>query len=454
MPDGFDPNDIDRFVFDGFQFDETRFTASLRYRFDDCHHFEERLDFPPPATPLNPPRRAALHHALRLLHLFAGISYYKAAIPRRIVVAGDPLDRDTASLVETLYRHGLGEFAYRNGIRLHDRIHFPNDPDTVAASAIALCPGQGPLVPVGGGKDSVVSIETLRRGDEPVTLFSVGRAEPIRATVAAAGLPWLSVRRQLSPALFELNRQGAFNGHVPVTAIVSMIAICTAILHGHDAVVLSNERSASDGNLTLDDGFVVNHQYSKGLAFEKALSSHLRQHVATDLDYFSLLRPWSELAIARQFSRHRQYHPVFTSCNANFRIDPTAPPRRWCLDCPKCRFVFLVLAPFVEKEKMVEIFGANLLADDDQRDGFSALLGVAAHKPFECVGEEAESAAALILLSRQPKWRDDAIVAWFRREILPTIDDPDSLPERYLSAATTSNLPEKYRELAHAAFGA
>ncbi len=451
MSDPFNPTDIDRFQFDDVQLDEQQWTASLRYRFDDSHRFEEKIHFPPPEQPLTPQQRMALHHALRLLHLFAGISYYKAAIPPHIAVSGG-LDGETAALVETLYRHGLGEFAYRNGIRLHDRLQMPSGPTKTAPRATALNPAGGPLIPVGGGKDSVVSIEILKQGNAPVTLFSVGEAEPIRRTAETAGLPWLRVRRQLDPALFELNRRGAYNGHVPITAIVSMLAVCTAIIHSHGAVVFSNERSASAGNLTLTDGFVVNHQYSKGLAFEKALAKYIANHVATDLDYFSLLRPWSELAIARQFARHEQYHPVFTSCNANFKIRPDAPPQRWCLDCPKCRFVFLALAPFLEKKKMVDIFGANLLDDEKQLAGFSALLGIDDHKPFECVGEEAECAAAFVLLNEQSDWRDDAVVTWFRNQVLPHIDDATTLPEKYLDAGGEHHIPERYLELADAAF--
>ena len=453
MPQTFQPDEIECFHFEGFYYDEPSATARLRYRFDDRYRFEETIRFPTSAAPLSRAQRTALEQALRLLHLFAGISYYKAAIPPRIEIDTGPLDTRTAALVQTLYRHGLGEFAYRNGIRLHDRIHFPVDSDTHAPGAIELPLTNGPLVAVGGGKDSIVSIEAMRQGNEPVTLFSVGRAEPIRRSIEQADLPWLSVERKLSPTLFELNRRGALNGHVPVTAIVSMIAICTAIIHGHGAVVLSNERSASAGNLTLEDGFVVNHQYSKGLDFENALCRHVHEQITADLDYFSLLRPWSELAIARAFAGYEQYHPVFTSCNANFRINADAPPQRWCLDCPKCRFVFLALAPFIPREKIIAIFGGNLLDDETQLAGYDALLGIDAHKPFECVGEEAECAAALVLLSENPHWRDDLIVARFRKRLLPRIDDPRALASGYLSAAGEHNIPEKYLGLAHAALG-
>ncbi len=452
MHTGFNPRDIDCFHFMDFSFDEQTMTARLRYGFDVSYLFEEILRFPAPSTPLSGDQKQALNKALSLLHLFAGISYYKAAIPPNLRFSPSPPDPKTAALVEILYRHGLGEFAFRNDIRLHDRIHFPTG-GLAAEEAIELTQTRGVLVPVGGGKDSIVSIEALKAAGQPVTLFSVGQAEPIRQTVERSGLPWLSAQRQLSPALFELNRQGALNGHVPVTAIVSMIGICTAIIHRQSAVVLSNERSANEGNLQLDDGFVVNHQYSKGLDFEFALAQHIRHHVVSNIDYFSLLRPWSELAIARQFSRHRQYHSVFSSCNSNFTINRAAPSSRWCLDCPKCRFVFLALAPFLDKQRMIDIFGKNLLDDEAQKKGYEALLGIDAHKPFECVGEEAECAAAFILLSQQDDWKDDYIVNYFRQRVLPGIDAAEKLPKKYLSAASRHNIPQQYLEIVRAHFG-
>jgi hypothetical protein len=82
----------------------------------------------------------------------------------------------------------------------------------------------------------------------------------------------------------------------------------------------------------------------------------------------------------------------------------------WCGNCPKCRFVFLALAPFVGKSTLLGIFGRDLLDDPAQFPGFAALCGEGEHKPFECVGEIAESAAAMSHLGRHPEWRDDAVV--------------------------------------------
>jgi hypothetical protein len=85
--------------------------------------------------------------------------------------------------------------------------------------------------------------------------------------------------------------------------------------------------------------------------------------------------------------------------------------------------VFLALAPFMSKPRLVGIFGRNLLDDPEQAPGFDALLEYRDHKPFECVGEGQESRAAMAALTRRPEWREDTIVERFAREILPQLGE-------------------------------
>ena len=162
-----------------------------------------------------------------------------------------------------------------------------------------------------------MTIECLRQAGEPLVLFSLGNAAPIEATIAQAGLPAIRVTRRLDPALFALNEAGALNGHVPITGILSLIVVACAIIHGFDAIAMSNEHSASAPNIA-----DVNHQYSKSFEFEQAFSRLLERHVVTGVRYFSLLRPLTEIAIARRFARHAAYFPVFRSCNTAFRQSP------------------------------------------------------------------------------------------------------------------------------------
>ncbi|MDH5831875.1 UDP-N-acetyl-alpha-D-muramoyl-L-alanyl-L-glutamate epimerase [Luteimonas sp. M1R5S18] len=420
----FDRDAIRAFRFVRCGFDAGTGVAQLVYAFDHGPELVETVTLPGAPFALDPARAAAAQRALRLLHLVAGVSYYKAAVPPEIRVEGDGLDAATAALLEEIYVHGLGEFAYRNGLDLHGRIRFPVAGDKAAADGDATAPTLGlrhhALVAIGGGKDSLVSIEALRALGVDQTVSWIGGSQLIRACAARTGLPMLNIGRQLAPELFEFNRQGAWNGHIPVTAVNSAILAFAAVVLGVDQVVFSNERSASYGSLIEGTG-EVNHQWSKGWAFERAFAAYLREHVAADLSYYSLLRPLSELAVARQFARTDQYDAYFSSCNRNFHLLGERPVNRWCGVCPKCHFVFLALAPFMPKPRLVGIFGRNLLDDPAQVPGFDALLEYRDHKPFECVGEGRESRAAMAALAARPEWREDAVVARFAREIAPQL---------------------------------
>jgi len=405
-------------------FDAATGVARLVYAFDDGPELTETITVPGAPFELDGARANAVESALRLLHLIAGVSYYKAAVPPRIRIDGYALDADAAALLTEIYENGLGEFAYRNGLSLRGKICFPHaSATTPAAERIGLSPHA--LVAIGGGKDSLVSIEALRAAGIEQTVTWIGSSPLIAACAARTGLPTLNITRQLAPALFEYNRQGAYNGHIPVTAINSAILVLAALLRGFDQVVFSNERSASYGSEILDEhGRIVaevNHQWSKGWAFENAFGAYVERYVAADLHYYSLLRPLSELAVARQFAKTDRYDAHFSSCNRNFHILGDRPANRWCGQCPKCHFVFLALAPFMPKPRLMGIFGRNLLDDATLAPGFDALIEYRDHKPFECVGEGREARAAFAALAIRPAWREDALVERFAREIAPQL---------------------------------
>jgi hypothetical protein len=415
----FDPAGYERFTYTGVDVDHAALTVTARYRLsgrDGPVDLSETFAFEAARAPLPPARAAAFGRVARLLWLAAGVSYYKTAAPR--VVAVPALSDAERAWLEALYREGLGEFAYENDVDLSQRPVFEQ---AVSGQAAGAAPGavtgravtglelpRRSLVAVGGGKDSCVSLAVLGAAGETVLPFSIGGHRAARECAEAAGLPLVVARRALDPALGRLNRSGALNGHVPVTAIVSLAAVAQALVTGADEVVFSNERSSNVGSF-VRDGLPVNHQYSKGLAAERRLRAALAG-VTPELTYYSLLRPLSELQIAVIFARHPEFHPVFTSCNAAFRLEEGRRVDRWCGHCPKCRFVFLALAPFLRREELVSILGADLLADPAQLAGYRELLGLTGFKPFECVGEIEESQVALDLAATRGQWAGSGLV--------------------------------------------
>jgi hypothetical protein len=435
-----DPRGARLFCFTQRAYDPATGEIRLGYRFDDGPELVERVVFPHAPWPPEASRQAAFGEALRLLHGIAGVSYYKAGLSTGLVFPG--ADAGLLDFLSELYAEGLAEFAHVNGLDVAGRIRFESAPSEDAAPDSAIAPGPQPLVlpdralvAMGGGKDSLVGLQLLRGAGWELLPVCVGGSALIADTVRAAGLPLLRIERRLAPELSEMNRAGAWNGHIPITAINSAILVCAAILYGYGNVVFSNERSADEATLQGNDGRAVNHQYSKSSAFEALLRAEIAARVSPDLAYFSILRPFSELEVVRRFSEMQEFHDVYSSCNRNFHLDGPRIAGRWCRDCPKCRFAALSLAVFLGPDRVAAIQGGDLLDDPGQVEGFRALCGLGRDKPFECVGEAGESRAALAALVIDPAWRDHSVIRLLAPELrtvkVPGLDEVLQPSERH-----------------------
>jgi UDP-N-acetyl-alpha-D-muramoyl-L-alanyl-L-glutamate epimerase len=430
------------FLFEAYHYAPANNSLSLIYRLREGPRFEEKLFFDFPPRRLSGQAEVVLDRIFRLVFLLSGVSYYKAFIPQILRCKAFALDYDTAEFLQKFYEKGLAEFAWRNRLSLAGYCRFECEPHTPPPPLAIALPRRS-CVPVGGGKDSIVSLECLKASGQDLLLFTLGDAAPIAACIAAAGLPFIRVRRKLDPALFELNKQGALNGHVPITGILSAIVLACAVLVGFDTIVMSNEHSASAPNLTVGEAG-INHQYSKSLEFEQDFSEYVARHITPSIAYFSLLRPLSEIEIARRFARYPQYFDSFRSCNTAFRQSVAERGQHWCCNCPKCRFVFLALAPFIPKNHLIAIFGCNLLADESQTEGFAELCGLRQYKPFECVGEVSESAAVVTRLGSDPDWRDDAVIRRLHTAFPALRDGDPSQFRALLTARHPHRVPEQF----------
>lgn len=432
----FSPDQVRRFVFLDHAFEPESGTLLLRYRLDERVELTERIVFPPPFRTPNLGYEGALQRCFDLVHWLAGVSYYKTCIPPQIEFAGRAPGPRVAAFLQQVYTSGLAEFAFRNRLRLSERVRFEAG-ESRPPARVSLY--QGAVLPLGGGKDSLVSHDLLRAHHMPFRTIAVGQAPLIASLASRLPNPHLAIGRHLDPQLTALNRAGAYNGHVPISAILAAIMVAGGLLYGYDTIVMSNERSASEANLRLDDGSSVNHQWSKSLEFEDAFARLLDTDILPGMRYFSLLRGWSEIRIAREFATHCDYDQQFSSCNRNFGQGGQGADRRWCGDCPKCRFVALALAPFVTPERLRSIMGAVLLDDPSQIEGYRALAGIGGHKPFECVGETAESTALLCALSQSKAWRDMAVV----KALAPRL--PDSPPlEAFFTLSDQHRVPREF----------
>lgn len=385
--------------------------------------------------------------------LMLGISYWKLYCPKNIEIASFALTKEQADFWNIVYTKGLGQFFYENQIDYRDRIHFPFDTSKKAEEVVVFPRQNRSLLPVGGGKDSIVSAELLKKAQKPfsvLTLYSGISQSPAQEAVAKEiGQETMVVKRLLDPLLFELNRrEDTYNGHVPAVAMHSWVSIFLAALYDYKYVIFSNEESASYGNIEYL-GEVVNHQWSKSLEFEKMLQKYLSTFLTQDIVYFSLLRPFSEIKIAQLFSEYSQYLGSFVSCNRGYRI-ATEGSTGWCGECPKCAFVCMMLAAFLPKEKVIEIFGKNLFDNEALMPLFKELLGLEAFKPFECVGTPEEVRLALFKAWERGEWKESVLMQVFISDVLPHMQN-NKEQEDHLFSLKDMSMPEEFKEVIDAA---
>lgn len=427
----FDPTQIEVFRYVGTEVDPAAATVRCTYALGDDLEFTEALTIEgtSPADWDTP----AVHEAARLYFLLAGVSYYKAAAPPVIDLGDTPVRDADRALLRPFYLDGLGEYAYRNGLDLTGLTFTggrPAGPAATYASDLDL-----PLIPFGGGIDSIVTVESLRDRVADPALFVLGRGgtrfAAIEDAAAVTKLPVLRADQRLDEQILRSDELGFRNGHVPVTGVLSAIALLTAVLHGRGAVVMSNEHSSSIGNLEVG-GREVNHQWSKSMAFEQLFRGALASALDEPPAYYSYLRGRSELWVAERFAALERYHGVFRSCNRAFAIDPTRRLAEWCGVCDKCVFIDLVLAPFLSREQLRAIFGGTEPLDrDGNEEPLRALVGTSeAAKPFECVGDIDECRVAARLAADRPDRADQDLLQRVTGD-LPA--DPDQL---HAAAAT------------------
>lgn len=318
------------------------------------------------------------------------ISYWKAACPPVIRIECGSLDDDQVNWWKKLYYHGLGEFFYLNSIEtgMVDFVSIESSPG-ITYSSFSIPLQESAIIPIGGGKDSIVTFELLSKneGNIPMVLNPKAASSGI---LKKRGLYYdsvIEINRTIDPVLLSLNSQGFLNGHTPFSALLAFVSVLAASMTGRKYIALSNESSANESTIP---GSAINHQYSKSFGFESDFRQYVKKYINPEIEYFSFLRPVNELRIARIFSGFPGYFNDFKSCNAGSKTDT------WCGKCAKCLFTYIILSPFIDSDQLVSIFGKDLLDDQDLLPVFNDLTGVTQTKPFDCIGTIDEVNAVLV----------------------------------------------------------
>ena len=407
---------------------------SLHYSYAE-YSFTEKIVFPNAPFNLTKEESDALNEIFFLLHIAAGVSYYKAFLNPMIRISSGVLSEKQADFFNQFYYYGLAQYAAENHLKLH--FDFPHQDKE--GKVFDICLSDEAFVPVGGGKDSCLTIQRLLEKGMKPTLFSVNTARPISDCKKVAGLPEITIKRTISPELI-VNNHKFLNGHVPISGIIAFISAAACVLYDKRYVVMSCEGSADENNF--DD---VNHQWSKSSAFE-ILFADLMRNIIPQYRYFSLLRPMSEMQIAAEFAQKCQkYFDVFTSCNHAFHLNKEKRLDRWCGVCDKCRFVFLILAPFMDKKKLIEFIGNNPLDDAKQEQGYLQLLGLGENKPFECVGTYDECRLAFLMLAEKEEWKNDVLIKKLSLQLKKI--DKGQLEQKVWAKGNSNLIPQEFKDV-------
>ncbi|MEO6508964.1 MAG: hypothetical protein ABIO02_03350 [Patescibacteria group bacterium] len=442
------------FEFTSYKIQENRQDIVLKYAvvFEDGKRleFEEVISLPKHIEALSEELKKVLDKTIHTLHLICGMSYWKTFCPSKISIKTQALTKDQSEFWNTVYTKGLGEFFYRNKIDFRNLISFPYSEVEVSES-LEIDRGKKALMGIGGGKDSVVAYELLKKGSILTTAYMLETQkeyELINEVVESMAIDAIHIKRRIDPALFETNKlAGAFNGHIPITAIYSIVGLLSAVLYNFKYVVMSNEKSASYGNLNYL-GEEINHQWSKSEEFEQLFQNYIQTNITPSIQYFSILRPWTEMRIVEEFVKFPKYFHTFSSCNNNFKVyKESLKNSRWCGKCPKCAFVFAMLSAYLPKNELLQIFNNNLFADDSLIDLYRELLGIKDYKPFECVGTPEEVQAAFFKSYSAKEYNEDINMKLFITEVLPGINNPEELLNAVRSKGNDSLIPEELRPL-------
>ncbi len=395
------------FVYEGFEYEIIEsgdFVVEFRFRcgenfFSPRHIFasNEDLDF-------SAVEKGCLESLIFNLGMIESLSYWKAFCSPCFKVKDWRLNTKQVEFWRKIYYYGLGEFFFVNGIStdINSFIEFEFEGKR-ALNVSHLDLYDGYIVPVGGGKDSVVTLDLLYGAGKDIRPFILNPRGASRDCCLKAGFSeaeCLVDRRNIDKNLLDLNASGFLNGHTPFSAMLAFSSLLMSAFSKRRNIALSNEASADESTVL---GEKINHQYSKSFEFENDFRSYVAEFISSDFNYFSFLRPFSELMIAKCFS-FLDYKEVFKSCNAGSKEDI------WCCNCPKCLFAFIILSPFVSKEALSKAFGKNLFAEKGLSEFLFQLCGLEKQKPFECVGTVCEVNWAIAMRLFNQRAADDEVL--------------------------------------------
>lgn len=259
----------------------------------------------------------------------------------------------------------------------------------------------------GGGKDSLVSAKLLEEAE--LSFATLGYSSSVYGTAPAQHT--LIDRLVKHTATVQHHRQWIFDDFPDAPVLVlhpelNIKSLCAAetpasifgalpiiLQQGYRYMVLAHEKSADKGNMVWEKtGEEVNHQWGKSYEAELLLNQYIKQHLVSNCQYFSLLKPIHDVLIFNILRNYPEAVLTTHSCNVQ---------KPWCFRCPKCAYVlanYYAYLPEKILDKIINPGTINIFDLEENALAFRQMLGQEDHTPFECLGQVEEARLAFQLL--------------------------------------------------------
>jgi 7-cyano-7-deazaguanine synthase in queuosine biosynthesis len=458
-----------KFIYEGYSY--KLFKKDLKIFFD--FKIPPDIEFKPEITIKNINKKRfilinpeIINNFIFHLGLIETLGYWKAACSPKIEIKAGYLNKEQIKWWKDLIIKGMGEYFYSNKIdfrkenfiEIKTRENCKNKKINLYARKLK----SRILIPIGGGKDSIVTLEIFRKNKKNINclrLNPTARAKHLKSAKRIMEINNCSnpiiARRKIDKKLLELNQKGFLNGHTPFSAYLAFLNVIAAVLFDYKYIAFSNERSSNEGNVKYL-GKIINHQWSKSFEFEKKFRDYSKKYLTKETEYFSFLRSLYEIQIAKIFSNFPKYFPIFLSCNEAYKTYSGTKKitGKWCGKCPKCLFVWIALYPFLGEKKLIKIFSENLFEKKELLPIMKGLIGEKKNKPFECVGTKKECLIAFYL--GLEKFKSESakntkplfLLNYFEKNILPKYPNLKSDSKKILNSWNKqNNLPKNFEKI-------
>ena len=226
-----------QFIYDSFKVEKKNNNLKFSYRFI----IEPDIVFNPTVTIKNIPvsRIEALNDSvINNLAFHIGLaeipSYWKATCSPDILIKAGTLDKEQINYWEKTLLKGMGEFYFVNNIDFTEKnfINIKTESSEKVKRGVfkERIKNEKTIIPVGGGKDSIVTIEALM-GKIRTNVLMLNKIKCDEDVAKRAGYrDPITIDRNMDQKLKCLNSKGFLNGHNPFSTYLAFISISCAVL--------------------------------------------------------------------------------------------------------------------------------------------------------------------------------------------------------------------------------